>query len=208
MAHRRLLQRPPLESDAVAARAGETRVGGGIPPARGRARERPARYRALLAQVDGHLGRAAPADRIGVHARRAGVGVPARRRLGPARRSPSCRRRRTDPAGSQPRDRRCVPPLRARRARLRALSTAPTPTPPARRERRPSKRARRRRALIVDDRARRRLRRGPRARPGAGRQPALRGHTDLGANVEAAGAAAGPRDGDRDRQALGNCIFG
>ena len=110
-------------------------------------RENEARYRALLAQVAGisdelrrRIGSVFTISELASEYRRA-------ERLG----SPGARRAAAGgalPRRGQPRDRRCVPLLCAWRARLRALSTASTPTPPARRERRPPKRVRRRRALI------------------------------------------------------------
>ena len=90
-----------------------------------------------------------------VHARRARGRVPRGPTLGRARRSPSCRPRAQWPAGRDRRDRRRVPPLRARRARLRALSTPAA----RRRDRRPPRRRGRLRALARARRLRRHLRR-------------------------------------------------
>ena len=114
-----------LESTPWRCGAGAPRVGGGAtagsrPSARTRRATAPAqrRSRAIADELRRRIGRVFTLEELAAEYGRA-------ERLGHAARSPSCRRRRTGRRGLSRRDRRRLPPLRARRARLRALSSAP-----------------------------------------------------------------------------------
>ena len=153
-------------------RAGATRVGGGIPPARGRARGRGALPRAARPgrarssdELRRRVGSVFTLAELAAEYRRADDWVPqALAELPPEARYPP------GPASR--------PTQRSTSTRAARETTSPehrTDTDTAtRRERRPPQAGAPPARAGRGDRARRRLRRGPRARPGAGRQPVVR----------------------------------